>query len=265
MSRTTEVDLDRLADYTAGVLDTQDRHRVEELLATDPEWRRAHAALRAAGPRLDAALAGLHAPALPAEVASRLDAALAGATGTGTGTVIDLSARRRRQRVAVGAVAAVAAAVVAFGGLVAVLHGGTGTKSNTSAGAGAVGAAPQLGTVGPAQRSSGTDYTRQNLSGVLNQAAEGSSESFHADAKAPALGTQESGGLSRLTAPDALGQCLAAVVARFGGNPVLVDYARFEGKPALIVVITGNGPQRIVVVGPTCGIGGAAELYDTTQ
>lgn len=264
-----DADLDRLADYTAGVLDPPERRRVEDLLATDPDWRRAHAALNAADPRLDAAFATLASPALPAEVAARLDAAIAAEAGraaTGTTNVVDLSARRRWRRLAVAATAAVAAGVAVFGGVV-VLSNGPSHVATSSNGANVYApdarSAAGLGAAGPAVRNSGTDYTRQNLSGVLNQNNE--SVPSRPGPIGPALGTAETGGLDRLAAPDALRQCLAAIVDQHGGVPTVVDYARFEGQPALVVVLEGGGSRRVVAVGAACGAGGADELYSTTQ
>jgi hypothetical protein len=65
------------------------------------------------------------------------------------------------------------------------------------------------------------------------------------------------GSLQRLTDPDALVGCLAAVRAQHGGLVIAVDYAAFEGAPALIVLLDGatdgGGRRLVVVVGPACG------------
>src|SRR6266545_4809094 len=111
VSPINDVDLDRLADYTAGLLDPQDRQQVDELIRTDPEWRHAYQALTAAQPALTAALTELRDAPLPADVGARLDSALAeaGAAAPGTAKVIDISRRRRWTRLAAGTTAAAAA------------------------------------------------------------------------------------------------------------------------------------------------------------
>lgn len=77
-SERVPVDLDRLADHVAGALEGTPRAaEVEHLVATDPAWAAAAAALRDADERVRADLAALEAPPTPVDVAARLDAALA--------------------------------------------------------------------------------------------------------------------------------------------------------------------------------------------
>ena len=84
MSPIDDDELDRLADYAAGLLDPQEERRVDELVRTDPAWRQAHQEIADAQPRIDAALAGLGPVAMPQDVADRLDAAFARETGPAT-------------------------------------------------------------------------------------------------------------------------------------------------------------------------------------
>jgi hypothetical protein len=269
------VDLDRLADYTAGLLDGAQRVRVDDLIRTDPAWRQAHQALAAAQPRLEALLAGLGDTPVPAEVADRLDAALAretGPAGTGTAKVIDLSRRRRWTRLAAATTAAAAAVAAILGGVVALSDRAlTGTASQNAERAPAAAASPPstsqnlAASPPPALLHSGTDYTPQNLSAL----AAGDVKAAGAGGGGPAApqmpDAARDGVLSRLDGQPALSECLAAIVALHGGTPTVVDYARFRGRPALVVVLTGAGPRQIVVVGPDCGVTGAAEVYHTTQ
>ncbi|OLB75490.1 MAG: hypothetical protein AUI14_20940 [Actinobacteria bacterium 13_2_20CM_2_71_6] len=279
MSPISEMDLDRLADYTAGLLDEPERVRIDRLIATDPTWREAHAALVAARPRLDAALSGLGAVAMPANLAARLDAALAAETGPADGrttaTVIDLSKHRRWRRLAAGTAAAAAAVAAIFGG-VAVLSSGGSSPSATSAGnAGSAAQGLAATGAGTSVLHSGTDYTPQNLAAALgagsaDSAGGGKAAASGARPAAPGPQVAESvpdSDLARLDNPAALHDCLNAIVALRGGQPTIVDFARYQGRPALIVVLTGPGVRRIVVVGPECGApgAGAAELYSATQ
>jgi anti-sigma factor RsiW len=273
----SESDLDRLADYTAGLLEDGDAAEVARLVATDPGWADAYAALTAAQPALDEALASLAPGPVPPDVVARLDRALADAaddatSGAHAGTaakVVRLSDRRRGWRVAAGVVAAAAVVAACFGGVTVLQHnGGTqSTKSSAgraqsdSAGAGSAVTAPQLSSPGPAVTASGVDYTHA----TLGQAGAYS-------AKAPAAAGNNADelavpqGLALLSEPVARSACLAAIVTADGGTPTSVDYARYQGRPALIVVLTG-GTKRVVAAGPTCGQPGAgsAEIDSVDQ
>jgi hypothetical protein len=114
---------------------------------------------------------------------------------------------------------------------------------------------------------SGTDYTPQSLAGALSPGK--AKDAANAPPMQAAPGAQnvprDEGGLTRLNDPQALRGCLAAIVARHGGTPSVVDYARFQGQPALIVILATGDRHRIVVAGPTCGMNGPAELYTTMQ
>jgi hypothetical protein len=203
VSPITDDDLDRLADYSAGLLDPAGAAEVDRLIATDPAWAEAHAALRAAQPLVDAALAGLAEEPLPADVAARLDHAIhdhaihdhaahhdaiAGAAVAGRGAspdravagaggrpatreiVVDLGRARRRRRAAL-ATAGVAAAVAAVaGGIFALPHVQTGTSNSSDrapAAGRAVDSAPApraaAGTAAPVLRATGRDYTHVTL------------------------------------------------------------------------------------------------------
>jgi hypothetical protein len=71
------VDWDLLADHLGGALDgTPEAARVEQLVATDPSWARAARELSSALDAVATDLRTLPAPALPDDIAARLDAAL---------------------------------------------------------------------------------------------------------------------------------------------------------------------------------------------
>ncbi|GIH13206.1 hypothetical protein [Rugosimonospora africana] len=273
MSPISEDDLDRLADYTAGVLDPPEAAEVDRLIATEPAWARAYDELTAAQPTLDEALSELPREPMPADVAARLDLAVATASRPGTAKVVPFP-RRRWPRFALTTAAAVAVGVACVGGIAALnRYGGTSSTSssglakgdsatapspfsrapvlpNTGAGAGAAG-----GTV--PTTASGVDYTH----GTLTMAASTTS-------KAPAAAHAESvpdgpGGLGRLSAPSALDACLVAITGAEGGRALSVDYARYQGQPALIVVLSG-GSASVVAAGAGCGLPGeGAALLDS--
>ena len=273
MSPISEADLDRLADYTAGLLDQRERERVDALIATDPVWRDAHETLLAAQPRLDAALAGLGAERLPVDVAAQLDAALV-REGEPTATGTPVKARRSWRRLLLSSAAAAAAVVAVFAGVVALSNSGGPTGSTTSNGYRGQGGGAALSAPGRPEGlsggaatvlHSGTDYTPQNLSTALgaNQAKDAATGPQPA---APNVAQNAPGAapdLGRLDDPQALRGCLAAIVARRGGTPSVVDFARFQGRPAVVVVLATGATHRIVVAGPACGLAGPDELYTT--
>lgn len=72
------VDIDLLADFVGGALDgTPESERVAALVAADPDWREAFELLAPGMAEVGALLGGLGAEPMPADVITRLDAALA--------------------------------------------------------------------------------------------------------------------------------------------------------------------------------------------
>ena len=173
--------------------------------------------------------------------------------------------RRRRHRWTVGL--ATAAAVIACGvvgvGAFRSIGGPFGGASDTAARneTSSSGAGPAAPGGSASLFVSGNDYNRDTL-GQVGQAA-------------AAAGAAEKGGstpgdraagdvpqaLERLRDPAARAMCLDAIVREYGGRVTLAEFARFEGAPALIVLVDGAraaaGRRWVVVVGPTCGLGGA--------
>lgn len=293
----SEVELDRLADWTAGALESTDAAEVARLVATDPRWSQAHALLVEADQavRDDLLAASAPAPAMPLDVVARIEAALRDAS---SGSVIPLdptrarpstrtrsrsSSRRRSdpRRRHNSRILAIAAAVIAVaGGL------GYALTQVPSVGGSATSAAPALdsaeGDAGPGQvaaPNSGalprvvvtdTNYTRTALAAlgaVSDTAAEAppgltSGGNATRDAPFPVPDVMKQaipGPLARLTAPAALSACLSAVVQAHPGAPVSVEFARFDGQPALIILLRTNGASTVVAVGPDCGLAGADE------
>lgn len=75
------VDLDLLADYLAGELDSASARRVEALVAGEPAWSASLSALRRADEAVRDSLAGVPAEPMPDDVVDRLMAALAATAG----------------------------------------------------------------------------------------------------------------------------------------------------------------------------------------
>ena len=184
------VDIDLLADYIDGALDGPRRAEVEQLIATDPQWRETYELLVpgmvAAGAELTAM--GARPEPMPADVVARLDAALAApiaapatidpelaapvephlqptpVDGSAAGRHLSLvpetggdrpvaPARSTRRRLRWAAPIAAAAGIIAFAGFGASYVAGTQNDSaeSTAAGSPAEDAAPMMGADDAAQ------------------------------------------------------------------------------------------------------------------
>jgi hypothetical protein len=298
-----EVDLDALADYTAGLLDPADTAVVGDLVRTDPHWRHAHDALVAAEA---AVLADLHTAAavrltMPADVADRIDAALAAERGHGVVVPIEAARSRRRvpsRRLSTRVAAAAAGIIAVAGGLtVATQFSARDSAGTTAAEAPAMdrgapgealssGGAPEWSSATVQVVTTGRDYTDATAAEIVREAAAvappaqpqaqpaPSAEAGEAPTGAAAkysiladadLASRTAGGeLARLAAPAALEACLTAVGSVIPGTPSVVDFARYQGTPALIILIRQRSASTVVIVGPDCAPG-QASVISTVQ
>jgi hypothetical protein len=284
-----DIDLDRLADYISGALDgTPDAAAVADLIATDPRWTRAHAALVAADTLVRADLAALadHPEPMPDDVMARLDAAFAaeppptGATpdrkpqlsmlpgGRATATP---SAPRRRWRSVVG----VAAAIVILGiGAITLAprlsQNSTSTASRSDAGksvsegagappAAAPGASSSYayGTAGtPGINASGSNYTAESLSalgGATGPAITGQGDSAKSN-RPNALEAPSQSAVPITAVPEAL-RPLAQPDAR--DNCVKAILKEYGGTATLLDYAQYQGsPALVVVIDGAHGISG---------
>jgi hypothetical protein len=279
----SDVDLERLADYLGGALDgTPDAADVRRLVETDPRWAAAHAALVTADATVRAELTALGAEpvGVPADVAARLDAALASAPAPTRHTNVvrlDHERRRRRRQWAVALSTAAAVVVCGFSGVLAlqsVQHndsggGATAARDTEARGAPSPATADNVGggagVQGAPVIASGNDYRPETLGQVARVPAAPAAPNDNTSDKRSSLSSSDRvagpAELGRLADPTARATCLNAIVREYGGRVALVDYARFEGTPALVVVLDGapaaTGRRWVVVVGPTCGVGNA--------
>lgn len=268
-----QVELDRLADYAAGLLDgTPDGDQVAHLIETDPGWARAYSDLLTADRLVSADLAalGTDPEPMPADVMARLTDRL-DAEAAADRTVVSLAARRRRKRWTT--VAAAAAGVAVCGALgVPVLRsafdGGSTfpTMSRDSAGEGQAGAPAAPAPPAPAESglivlASGRNYPRDTPWASIA----GEPQAGTADELARKDATSIPPDLVRLYGAGARQDCLTAIITVYGGRPHSVDYARFEGAPALMVVLVDERakPIRMVAAGPGCGLGGDPDVRHT--
>ncbi|HLT12432.1 MAG TPA: hypothetical protein VK028_16765 [Micromonosporaceae bacterium] len=278
------VDLDTLADYTAGVLDGAEAARVADLIETDTGWARAYEALvRAeAAVRDDLRAAAAMSDHMPDDVAARIDAALTSLPERGAVVSLD-AARARRRRIATAVAGVAAAGVAVLGGLsLANTQMSAGMEAadapvlapeaaeppvaphgeSDGVGSGDMGSVTGDSSAWPLVIASGRDYTTGSVRDLWAYAgaappadADKTSRPDMAMGEAPRAAA--GGALARLAAPAALEACLAAINAIQPGQPVVVDFARYEGAPALVTLVRQTASSIVVVVGPDCGISDA--------
>lgn len=260
------LDLDTLADALAGEADRPARAH----LAGCGSCASRLAELEAAEQGVRATLAALPPPPLPAGLADRLSAALAGRPpATATASVTALPQRTRRRWLPA---AAAAVLLVSGGGLGYALLAGGSSGDDPGLPAGTGGSA-QRQAAALVLNSSGTDYgdtaavqrvlpeVLQGAAGTAGvqeapAAAGRSSEDTAASAPAPAAAMAAADPLARLRTPDGLADCLAALLPpeEPGLRPRALDYAQYQGRPALAVVLPDPDPAKlsVFVVGPGC-------------
>ncbi|MGB9377351.1 MAG: hypothetical protein WCB04_07545 [Mycobacteriales bacterium] len=264
--------LDALSDLDAGLYDGQaDEKILQQHVAGCAECADLVGLLTAARQ----SLADLPAVPMPADVAERIVAALAGeaagavppASSGRDGNVRELrtSARRARARrfSAAGAVAAGVALLMATAVGIGALRN-TGNGSETTSGA----AREQSTAAGATPRAVDgvRSYTSRTLAGGVRALLAGRAPGAPGDtANSPPapLGAQNNAAgpaaLARLRAPAELASCVTELAGRPGVTPLAVDYAEYESKPAVVIVLPGPNASvvGVWVVGPACTSGNA--------
>jgi hypothetical protein len=257
------LDYETLADLAEGILDGPRAASANAHLTGCATCQEREAELT----EVSRLLAEVPAPTVPAELVSRIDAALAAAVAE---TPASGGARRWRRGHVVLAAAA-AAAVVVVGGGTAFLQ--TSGIDRQTAGGSAEGARPPSGV--PADKSqqpgasssgltlragnvtrSGTDYRKSRLAAQV------------ADVRGRALGQRRPGGpgAASESAPGILSTQLAGCVHRIGNGrtPLLIDQASYEGARATIIVFPGRPDTFDVwITGLRCSSGTSDVIHRT--
>jgi hypothetical protein len=235
------LDYDVLADLAEGLLEDDEAASVNAHLDTCADCRELSADLA----DVSRILAEAPAPSMPAELAERIDTAIA-AESMHTATVVSLEQRRGRRHWRI--LSAAAAAVIVVGG------GATVGKVALDGTSGSDGAAHQPAqdrtSTESAQRAnpkaapepafkvahSGTDYRPGTLGDQVGQVITGDQE-LRASAALP---------------DTRLRGCVTSVANK--QSLVLVDQAKYDGKPAIVIAVNGDKPGKrtIWVVGPDC-------------
>jgi hypothetical protein len=239
--KTAHLDYETLADLAEGLLDDEQAASANDHLV-DCDVCLDRSAELADVSRL---LAEAPVPALPAELAERIDIAIA-AEAAGA-----QPHRRRNLRL----LSAAAAAVVAVGG--GALVGNELLRSSTSPDYTKSQAAQDPGVSGrrsPAPASAlqrgGSGQRQITASGHYRLIASGT------DYKSAMLGGQVGTALKSASGNAVATAGLEACVAQItkGEDPVLVDLARYDGGQATLIVLQSSDPHELAVwvVGPQC-------------
>lgn len=242
-------DYETLADLAEGLLEENRAASVNAHLDTCAECRERSADLA----DVSRILAEAPVPSMPAELASRIDSAIA-AESLSSATVVSLESRRGRRHWRILSAAAATVIVLGGGGLVAnmAMNGSEGHE----------GAAQSPVSDPQVRRDSGGTLQSQGQK-AAPEAPAGAAAGYPisqsgTDYRAATLDVQVKGVLDRgrrstLAAPDQrLVGCVTGIVN--GKTPTLVDSAAFEGKPATVIAAPGTAPGslNIWVVGPDC-------------
>jgi hypothetical protein len=270
-------DLDTLADLQEGLLPPTPAAAVSEHLDQCPACRTDFAALGEIPGRL-AGAAGVGA--MPDELVSRLDEALAAEPRTASVTITPLAAARRNRLTRDNRVLQIAAAAVlvlaATGiGISAVQDRGTsGDEMATADRASAGNSDRELAEGSVPVLSTGTDYTQASVVAAVPRllTADGPKALANPEAEAPTTASDSaaSGSAARLSGGPALSACIVALTddpdtaAVEMPTPLVVDIAKFDKQAATVIILpTADEPSQldVYVVGPDCGPADAKVLH----
>jgi hypothetical protein len=219
--------VDLLADLHAGVLDEREAAELWPRVQADPEARTIIEALEATTADL-ASLATAPAPPMPADVAARIDAALAQEARPGVAPVVDLAAARRKRNQRIGWISGVVAVAAAAVAAIAIAVPGTSDTTGTP-----VAAPPRSGQAG------------------------GPALAVRSDQPQAAVGQLSTGvkDYGPLGSAQRLSTCLQAAGFAPAASPIGVRPGTLDGQPAVLVLLTTGklAEFRLVALSPDCG------------
>ena len=256
-------DLDAIADLDAGVLDDAAAAEITDHVSRCAQCTAVLNVLRSV--RID--LGGLPRPAVPDQVADRLDQTL---LELRAGRVVALEPTRRRRRLQPTKLTSIAAAVVAVvalgAGITSVLTK-QGAKENASSSAGGAvqePAHPQSDAGGPAKAAPPSmssaeaglpSYTDDSLPSAVTKLEQAYSSPTAKRAASLA------GAMSNSARRSA---CLTSL-HRSESTLRATQWIRFNGQPAFVFVFQDNGKRTVLVVSDDCGQQAyASVLYQRT-
>lgn len=238
-------DYDVLADLAEGLLAEDEAASVNAHLDTCAECRERSADIA----DVSRILAEAPAPSMPAELAERIDTAIA-AESMHNATVVSMEQRRGRRHWRILSAAAAAVVVVGGGATVGTmaLDGVSGdhgqavapAQDNPDRSGSAHGLTPNAAPAAAfTVASSGTDYRPGTLRAQVDRLLAGDPEAKTASVEPSAQ----------------LKGCVNGVT--HGLRPALVDNAKYEGRPATVIAVHDDqsGKWNIWVVGADCSAG----------
>lgn len=253
---TAHLEYEILAELAEGLLDDEPAAAATAHLESCAECRDRSAELA----EVSRLLAEVPVPPMPAELAGRIDAAIA-AEAAATSSVPSLEARRGRRHLRILSAAAAAIVVAGGGTMVArtVMN-----SSITSEASKAQSAAPAQQQDDRSAAGTGAEVASPNSAPEVRSGATGDQYAIAGsgtDYRERTLGAQvaaelRSGGHKVSPPAESSVQRLTACVRRIAPNrqPLLVDVAGYEGRPATIIALPSDAAGRmdIWVVGPAC-------------
>ena len=265
---TEHIDIEVLADYAEGLLDSTESARVSRHLAECAACAEQHAALG----DVSAYLSALPPPAMPPDVATRIETAIAeesrarssqGATTAAEGaTVVPMRPRSRRW---IAPLTAAAAAVVVVGGGFAVVKqvsgGGAADKTDGSVSNAAPSEALQ-NRAAPSMMDSGTNYTRDSLGAQVNSMMKESQSGT--GAMRPKSGRETTPAPSL---PARLAGCVDRISGKVGASPLVVDHGTYEGQKVNVLIFRKSSAASrydVWIVGPGCSAGSDGVVAHTS-
>ncbi|GAA2443300.1 hypothetical protein GCM10010191_69670 [Actinomadura vinacea] len=248
-------DYETLADLAEGLLEDDMAASVSEHLDACAECRERSADLA----DVSQLLAEAPVPSMPAELASRIDSAIA-AESLNNATVVSLERRRGRRHWRIMSAAAATVIVLGGGGMIGSLvlggsneHQGTAgapISDNNDRGSGQNEKKPTKSTLvappdGPASAQTGYQVSRTGThyrAATLDRQVDGVLKKQHGEQRAK-TGRPPDGALTG---------CVGKIAP--GRSPSLVDAAKYEGAPATVIAAPGSSSNTldIWVVGPGC-------------
>lgn len=266
---TEHIDIEVLADYAEGLLDSAESARVSRHLAECAACTEQYAALG----DVSAYLSALPPPAMPADVATRIEAAIAeesrarsaqsapaGAGPDDVATVVPLRSRSRRW---IAPLTAAAAAVVVVGGGFAIVKQTTSSDSGAPTDTNAQSAPSQelRKPAVPDMVDSGTHYTDAALGSQVNSVVKDSQSGT--GAMRPKSGRET----PPPSLPASISGCVERISGKVGSSPMLVDHGTYDGREVKVLVFKKSGsPARydVWIVGSGCSADADGVVTHTT-
>jgi hypothetical protein len=266
---TEHIDIEVLADHSEGLLNAEESARVAAHLAECARCAEAYTALG----DVSAVLSALPPPAMPSDVATRIEDAItaevearqqAAPEGDQAGaTVVPLRPRARRWIAPL--TAAAAAVVVVGGGFAIVKQVGSSGDAPTSGKNTASATKPSVALPGaaiPDLMRSGTEYAPSTLGSQVNSLVKRSESGSGELSPKSSHQTRSPSPL-----PSDIEGCVGRISGKVGSRPIVVDHGTYEGQEVKVLVFSKAGPPArydVWIVDSHCSTGSDGIVTHTT-